>query len=77
MCFIHSTLFKDDKWEKKVGKIFQFCLTTIGALVKAEMAELPLRMYLQGALALDKIPCENQETVAYELMSQVRVIKDH
>eukprot|EP00094_Tigriopus_californicus_P003870 TCALIF_03725-PA protein Name:"Similar to Vps35 Vacuolar protein sorting-associated protein 35 (Mus musculus)" AED:0.12 eAED:0.12 QI:124/0.92/0.85/1/0.92/0.92/14/130/936 len=61
---------QDDKWEKKVGKIFQFCLTTIGALVKAEMAELPLRMYLQGALALDRIPCENQETVAYELMSQ-------
>eukprot|EP00095_Tigriopus_kingsejongensis_P002089 maker-scaffold244_size240795-snap-gene-0.16 protein:Tk02089 transcript:maker-scaffold244_size240795-snap-gene-0.16-mRNA-1 annotation:"hypothetical protein CAPTEDRAFT_161426" len=61
---------QDDKWEKKVGKIFQFCLSTISTLVKAEMSELPLRLYLQGALALDKIPCENQETVAYELMSQ-------
>ena len=62
---------QDDKWEKKVGKILQFCHTTIAALVKADMAELPLRLYLQGALALDKIEYENQETMAYEFMSQV------
>ena len=62
---------KDDKWEKKVAKIFQFCHTTISALVKAEMSELPLRLFLQGALVLDTIPFENQETVAYEYMSQV------
>jgi len=54
-----------------VAKIFQFAHTTISALVKAEMSELPLRLYLQGALALDKITCENQETVAYEFFSQV------
>ena len=41
------------------------------ALVKAEMSELPLRLFLQGALVLDTIPFENQETVAYEYMSQV------
>ena len=35
------------------------------------MSDLPLRMYLQGALALDKIEYQDQETVAYEFMSQV------
>ena len=64
---------KDDKWEKKVAKIFQFCHTTLMALVKAEMSELPLRLFLQGALVLDTIPFENQETVAYEYMSQVNL----
>ena len=53
-----------------MAKIFQFCHTTISALVKAEMSELPLRLFLQGALVLDTIPFENQETVAYEYMSQ-------
>ena len=65
---------KDDKWEKKVAKIFQFCHTTLMALVKAEMSELPLRLFLQGALVLDTIPFENQETVAYEYMSQVSIL---
>ena len=64
---------KDDKWEKKVAKLFQFSHTTISALVKAEMSELPLRLFLQGALVLDTIPFENQETTAYEFMSQVNV----
>jgi vacuolar protein sorting-associated protein 35 len=41
--------------------------------VKAEMAELPLRLYLQAALATDAIPYENRETMAYEFMSQVPV----
>ena len=51
----HDIREEDDKWEKKVAKIFQFCHATIAALVKADMAELPLRMYLQGVLALDKV----------------------
>ncbi len=54
-----------------MAKIFQFSHTTLMALVKAEMSELPLRLFLQGALVLDTIPFENQETVAYEYMSQV------
>lgn len=54
---------KDDKWEKKCTKIFQFCHQTITALVKAELAELPLRLFLQGALAIDQIGFENHETV--------------
>ena len=69
-----SLFFQDDKWEKKVAKIFQFCHTTISALVKAEMSELPLRLFLQGALVLDAVPFESQETVAYEFMSQVKLL---
>ncbi|XP_071743652.1 vacuolar protein sorting-associated protein 35 isoform X2 [Lepeophtheirus salmonis] len=61
---------KDDKWEKKVDKVLQFSHNTISALVKADMAELPLRLYLQGAAVMDKIVWENQETLAYEFMSQ-------
>merc|ERR1719412_2461417 len=66
----HDIREEDEKWGKKGAKIFQFCHATIAALVKADMAELPLRMYLQGALALDKIPYNDQETMAYEFMSQ-------
>ncbi|XP_017786600.1 PREDICTED: vacuolar protein sorting-associated protein 35 isoform X2 [Nicrophorus vespilloides] len=61
---------EDDIWEKKCQKIFQFCHSTITALVKAELAELPLRLFLQGALAIDQIAFDNHETVAYEFLSQ-------
>ena len=67
----HIMFTQDDKWAKKVAKIFQFCHSTITSLIKAEMSELPLRLYLQGALVLDGVPYENQETVAYEFISQV------
>ena len=76
---------EDDKWDPKVEKIFKFCHSTVSALVKAELAELPLRLFLQvrmnkvkivqsilqGALACNAIPFANHETVAYEYMSQV------
>merc|ERR1719266_1136641 len=61
---------EDDKWDPKVEKIFKFCHSTVSALVKAELAELPLRLFLQGALACNAIPFANHETVAYEYMSQ-------
>lgn len=61
---------EDDKWEKKCQKIFTFCHQTISALIKAELAELPLRLFLQGAVAAGQIGFENHETVAYEFMSQ-------
>ncbi|XP_040185397.1 vacuolar protein sorting-associated protein 35 [Rana temporaria] len=60
----------DDKWDKKCQKIFSFAHQTISALIKAELAELPLRLFLQGALAAGEIGFENHETVAYEFMSQ-------
>lgn len=68
ICFFQQ----DDKWEKKCQKIFTFCHHTISALIKAELAELPLRLFLQGAVAAGQIGFENHETVAYEFMSQVR-----
>ena len=36
------------------------------------MAELPLRLFLQGALASGQIGYENHEAVAYEFVSQVK-----
>lgn len=61
-------------WQKKCQKIFQFCHQTITTLTKAELAELPLRLFLQGALAIGHIDFENHETVAYEFLSQVRLL---
>jgi vacuolar protein sorting-associated protein 35 len=58
-------------WEKKCQKIFQVCHQIITALIKAELAELPLRLFLQGALAVALMEFQNHETVAYEFMSQV------
>lgn len=69
-CISHQ----DDKWEKKCQKIFSFAHQTISALIKAELAELPLRLFLQGALAAGEIGFENHETVAYEFMSQVQCL---
>lgn len=66
----HAARETDDKWDPKVEKIFKFCHSTISALVKAEMAELPLKLFLQGALACGAVPFANHETVAYEFMSQ-------
>ncbi|KAI1890201.1 hypothetical protein AGOR_G00171240 [Albula goreensis] len=60
----------DDKWEKKCQKIFSFVHQTITALIKAELAELPLRLFLQGAMAAGDVGFENHEMVAYEFMSQ-------
>jgi len=61
---------QDVNWNAKVEKIFKYCHTTISALVKAELAELPLRLYLQTALTCDQVAYEAQETMAYECMSQ-------
>ncbi|XP_026333733.1 vacuolar protein sorting-associated protein 35 [Hyposmocoma kahamanoa] len=71
LAFVYKDLQKeDDMWEKKCQKIFQFCHQTISMLVKAELAELPLRLYLQGALAISEIGFANHETIAYEYLSQ-------
>nr|CAG4640615.1 EOG090X00QE [Eulimnadia texana] len=61
---------QDELWEKKCEKIFTFCHQCIAALVKAELADLPLRLFLQGALAISEIPFASQETSAYEFVSQ-------
>jgi len=61
---------EDELWEKKCEKIFTFCHQCIAALVKAEMADLPLRLFLQGALAVSQIPFATHESLAYEFLSQ-------
>ena len=43
----YSLKDEDEKWDPKVEKIFKFCHSTVSALVKAELAELPLRLFLQ------------------------------
>ncbi|KAG1700050.1 Vacuolar protein sorting-associated protein 35 [Nymphon striatum] len=71
LCFQYAQISKtDDKWEKKCQKIFQFCHQTISALIKSELAELPLRLFLQGALTASQLEFENHETLAYEFISQ-------
>ncbi|KAK9512960.1 hypothetical protein O3M35_001260 [Rhynocoris fuscipes] len=61
---------EDELWEKKCLKIFEYCHKTILALVKAEYAELSIRLFLQGTLAIGEIRFENYETIAYEFLSQ-------
>ncbi|OQR74415.1 vacuolar protein sorting-associated protein 35-like [Tropilaelaps mercedesae] len=63
---------EDDKWSRKVAKIFQNVLHIIDALTKAEgcSAELTLRLYLEAALGADRIPFVEHDTVAYNFLSQ-------
>lgn len=71
LAFTYKSLkAKDDMWQKKCQKIFQFCHSTISGLIKLELAELPIRLFLQGALAIGEIRYENFEVVAYEFLSQ-------
>ncbi|KPJ04237.1 Vacuolar protein sorting-associated protein 35 [Papilio xuthus] len=71
LAFLYKDLRdQDEMWEKKCQKIFQFCHQTISMLVKAELAELPLRLYLQGALAVSEAAFAGHETIAYEFLSQ-------
>ena len=40
-------------------------------LVKAELAELSLRLFLQGVSTIGQTNIENHESVAYEFITQV------
>ncbi|XP_017837677.1 vacuolar protein sorting-associated protein 35 isoform X1 [Drosophila busckii] len=61
---------EDENWDKKCQKIVQYCHSTISALAKADLPDLALRLYLQGALVIGEIRYTNHETVAYEFMTQ-------
>ncbi|XP_054738022.1 vacuolar protein sorting-associated protein 35 isoform X1 [Anastrepha obliqua] len=61
---------EDENWDKKCQKILQYCHSTIAAIAKADLADLALRLYLQGALVIGEIGYPNHETVAYEFMTQ-------
>jgi vacuolar protein sorting-associated protein 35 len=57
---------QDDRWEKKCEKILDFCCKTILTLTKI-IPDLALRLFLQGALAADRIGLEKE---AYEFVIQ-------
>ncbi|CAI5441091.1 unnamed protein product [Caenorhabditis angaria] len=62
---------EDEKWNAKVRKIFVCAMGTIGALVStAELAELPLKLYLDGAMTADKVPFDENHVVVYEFVSK-------
>ncbi|KAK0395806.1 hypothetical protein QR680_001438 [Steinernema hermaphroditum] len=60
-----------DKWEAKLSKMFVFCMNTITALITtSELSDLPLRLYLAGAVVADKISFDKSSTVTYEFISK-------
>lgn len=61
---------EDENWDKKCQKIIQFCHTTITSIAKAELPDLALRLFLQGALCIGQIGYSNHEAVAYDFMTQ-------
>ncbi|XP_002130247.2 vacuolar protein sorting-associated protein 35 [Ciona intestinalis] len=61
---------EDAAWQKKCQKIFETCRSVINTLCQAEYSELPIRLFLQGALAASELEFENHEAVAYEFISQ-------
>jgi vacuolar protein sorting-associated protein 35 len=61
---------EDENWDKKCQKIIQFCHTTITSIARAELPDLALRLFLQGALCIGKIGQTNYEAVAYDFMTQ-------
>lgn len=66
-----SIASEDADWDKKCQKILQYCHGTIGVLAKADLPDLALRLYLQGALCIGQIGYDNHETVAYDFVTQV------
>ncbi|CAB3405156.1 unnamed protein product [Caenorhabditis bovis] len=65
----------DPNWEAKVRKMFVCAMGSIGALVStAELAELPLKLYLDGAAAANKVPFTDNHTVIYEFISKAMSI---
>ncbi|CAI2345792.1 unnamed protein product [Caenorhabditis sp. 36 PRJEB53466] len=66
---------EDEKWDAKIRKMFVCAMGTIGALVStAELAELPLKLYLNGAITADRVPFEDNHTVVYEFVSKAMSI---
>uniref|UniRef100_A0A8R1E0M6 Vacuolar protein sorting-associated protein 35 n=1 Tax=Caenorhabditis japonica TaxID=281687 RepID=A0A8R1E0M6_CAEJA len=68
---------EDEKWDAKIRKMFVCAMGTIGALVSsAELAELPLKLYLNGAITADRVPFEDNHTVVYEFVSKAMSIME-
>ncbi|KAK6023603.1 vacuolar protein sorting-associated protein 35 [Ostertagia ostertagi] len=62
----------EENWEAKMRKMFMCAMGTIGALITtAEMSDLPLKLYLEGAMVADKVPLPDASSVVYEFISKV------
>eukprot|EP01098_Paradermamoeba_levis_P003435 TRINITY_DN1567_c0_g1_i1.p1 TRINITY_DN1567_c0_g1~~TRINITY_DN1567_c0_g1_i1.p1 ORF type:complete len:801 (-),score=266.26 TRINITY_DN1567_c0_g1_i1:33-2435(-) len=62
---------KDEEWANKGKRIFKFAHETTKGLSKAELVELPMRLYLQCASSASF--CEF-ETIAYEFLTEAFLI---
>ncbi|KAK5977187.1 Vacuolar protein sorting-associated protein 35 [Trichostrongylus colubriformis] len=61
----------EENWEAKMRKMFMCAMGTIGALITtAEMSDLPLKLYLEGAMVADKVPLPDSSPVVYEFISK-------
>ncbi|XP_075239020.1 vacuolar protein sorting-associated protein 35-like [Convolutriloba macropyga] len=67
----HSIREQDENWGKKCQKIVGgYCKQLVETIAADEKGELALRMYLQCALVVDKLPFDQHESLAYEFFSQ-------
>ncbi|RCN46984.1 vacuolar protein sorting-associated protein 35 [Ancylostoma caninum] len=61
----------EENWEAKMRKMFMCAMGTIGALITtAEMSDLPLKLYLEGAMVADKVPMPDASSVVYEFIAK-------
>jgi len=64
---------QDEEWGTKARKVFKFAHETVTALMKINLPETSLRLFLQCAQSAGK--CGNDfETIAYEFVTQAFVI---
>ena len=60
-----------ENWQKKCKKLFETCRSIINSLCQhLDQADLPFRLFLQGALTVSHLGFNNHEAIAYEFMSQ-------
>jgi len=64
---------EDESWSQKVKGIFKFAHETVTALLKTELYDVALRLFLQCALVADKCGAAF-ETIGYEFVTQAFVI---
>ncbi|KAF5400990.1 Vacuolar protein sorting-associated protein 35 [Paragonimus heterotremus] len=61
---------KPPDWDESVQQVVTFVHRCITKLVASDAPELALRLFLQAALVLDRIPFSKRESITYEFISQ-------
>ncbi|KAF6775203.1 hypothetical protein AHF37_05852 [Paragonimus kellicotti] len=61
---------KPSDWDESVQQVVTFVHRCITKLVASDAPELALRLFLQAALVLDRIPFSKRESITYEFISQ-------